>query len=82
VHQLSDDVRGAVAEVWRSVLGLAKVDEHVDFFDAGGDSLHALLVARQVRELGLEAPNNGVLRLPVLAEYLRGLEQPELFNLG
>lgn len=44
-------------EVWRAVFVDAEVDEDSDFFDLGGNSMHAVtLIARIQRDFGAELP--------------------------
>ncbi|OXI15956.1 hybrid non-ribosomal peptide synthetase/type I polyketide synthase [Burkholderia sp. AU15512] len=47
------DAEGAVAAIWRDVLGLAEIDPDTNFFDAGGHSLALIQCqARLRREFG------------------------------
>ncbi|MEM7140314.1 MAG: amino acid adenylation domain-containing protein [Actinomycetota bacterium] len=45
----ADDLRSTVLDVWRAVFPSIEIDEHTDFFDAGGDSLSAVEI---VTDLG------------------------------
>jgi acyl-CoA synthetase (AMP-forming)/AMP-acid ligase II/aryl carrier-like protein len=49
-------VEGAVAAVWRDVLGVEKVGVHDNFFDVGGHSLRLVQVHERLRALFPERP--------------------------
>ncbi|RQT16294.1 non-ribosomal peptide synthetase/type I polyketide synthase [Burkholderia contaminans] len=52
-HRTPGDAEGAVAAIWRDVLGLAEIDPDTNFFDAGGHSLALIQCqARLRREFG------------------------------
>ncbi len=61
-----DELRAAVAGVWRDHLGVSEVDEADNFFDEGGDSVLAVEVAMALRTL-----TGAELELDVLYEYPR-----------
>ena len=44
---------GALAEIWREVLGLDRVGVHDDFFELGGDSILAIQIVAHARRAGL-----------------------------
>ncbi|MCX2968940.1 MULTISPECIES: non-ribosomal peptide synthetase [Streptomyces] len=46
-----EGLRAALADAWRSALGLADIAEDTDFFHEGGDSVLAVEIALLVREL-------------------------------
>ncbi|MFL6244443.1 MAG: amino acid adenylation domain-containing protein [Thermoanaerobaculia bacterium] len=62
-----NDIERIVAEAWREVLHLD--DVHVDetFFDAGGDSLKAILLAGRLRRAGYPLDVAELLRLQTIA---------------
>ncbi|MFI2202812.1 amino acid adenylation domain-containing protein [Streptomyces sp. NPDC020192] len=45
-----------LAGLWRRVVGVDRVGAHDDFFDIGGDSMHAVRVVGLAREAGHEIP--------------------------
>ncbi|MDX8054358.1 amino acid adenylation domain-containing protein [Lentzea sp. BCCO 10_0798] len=57
---LEEDVQRTVARVWADVLGVSSVGAHDDFFDLGGNSLHAARIVHRIRrayraDIGLPA---------------------------
>ncbi len=57
----ADAVEAAVADIWRSVLGVEEIGVVDDFFDLGGDSLKvARVISRTRRVLGVELPHKAV----------------------
>jgi acyl-coenzyme A synthetase/AMP-(fatty) acid ligase/acyl carrier protein len=58
----------ALAEIWKQVLGVARVDADDGFFELGGHSLTAVLVHAQVREVfRVDLPLAELLRHPTVA---------------
>ncbi|MFE7898204.1 type I polyketide synthase [Streptomyces sp. NPDC057424] len=58
----------AVAEQWQEVLGVEPVGIHDNFFDLGGDSMRAVLLAGRLRDAGvLDVPGSTVLASPTVA---------------
>jgi hypothetical protein len=45
------DTEALLAEIWREVFGTALISRHDDFFDLGGDSLTAAVVAARIHAL-------------------------------
>ncbi|MER5733128.1 amino acid adenylation domain-containing protein [Streptomyces sp. NPDC002138] len=65
-----DETERALAEIWSSVLGVARIGLADDFFDLGGHSLLAVQVTAAVREaLGRELTVRALFEAPVLGEY-------------
>ncbi|MFI0982041.1 amino acid adenylation domain-containing protein [Streptomyces sp. NPDC021093] len=65
-----DDTERALAEIWSTVLGVARIGLADDFFDLGGHSLLAVQVTAAVREaLGRELTVRALFEAPVLGEY-------------
>ncbi len=63
------DSEKAVAEIWASQLGLAKVGIHDRFFDLGGHSLLAVQVSAEIRNrLGVDVPVLEMFKAPTIAE--------------
>jgi len=61
----------AAADVWASVLGIADIGMHDDFFDLGGDSLIALRLLARLREsAGVHRTITDLFRAPTLAGLL------------
>jgi amino acid adenylation domain-containing protein len=62
------DAEAAIAEVWRDLLGVARVGVHDDFFELGGHSLLATRLAARLRErFGTDIPVEAVLDNPTVA---------------
>ncbi|MFG2485179.1 amino acid adenylation domain-containing protein [Streptomyces virginiae] len=62
-------VEMVVAEIWRTVLGTARVGAHDSFFALGGDSIRAMHTVARIRELmGAELPLRELLGAPTVAE--------------
>ncbi|WP_444547642.1 amino acid adenylation domain-containing protein [Sorangium atrum] len=76
----ADHVARALADIFRKVLGVARVRPHDNFFDLGGSSLSALQVRAQIKErLKVELPVHVLLELrtvAALAEHIRGSQPP------
>ncbi|MET9700741.1 amino acid adenylation domain-containing protein [Streptomyces sp. NPDC006529] len=65
-----DGTERALAEIWSTVLGVARIGLADDFFDLGGHSLLAVQVTAAVREaLGRELTVRALFEAPVLGEY-------------
>jgi thioesterase domain-containing protein/acyl carrier protein len=61
------EVEPRLAELWRELLGVDRLQSDDDFFDLGGDSLHAIdLGARLKSELGIELSSDFLLETPTL----------------
>ncbi|MDJ0383659.1 non-ribosomal peptide synthetase [Streptomyces sp. G-G2] len=56
-----------LAEVWRTVLGIARVGVHDDFFALGGSSLSTVRVAAQAAARGLSVSVRDLLERPTIA---------------
>ncbi len=61
-----------VASVWRDVLGVAQVGRHDNFFDLGGDSIKAVVLAGGMRDAGLDVTVADLFKHRTVAE-LAGL---------
>jgi acyl carrier protein len=72
----TDDVGGAVAAVWRELLGVAAVRDGDNFFDLGGNSLLAVQIAARVQaRLGVEVEPADVLLAETFADLVDRLRQ-------
>ncbi|EXU66161.1 peptide synthetase [Streptomyces sp. PRh5] len=61
-----------VAEIWRTVLGVARIGAHDSFFALGGDSIRAMHTVARARELtGAELPLRDLLSSPTVADQAR-----------
>lgn len=66
----ADELREAVAKVWREVLGVAAVGPHDNFFDLGGHSLLATQLVSRIRSrLGAELSVRAVFEAPTVVEF-------------
>jgi amino acid adenylation domain-containing protein len=77
-HEVSeprDELEQVLTDIWKSLLGIPAVDIHDNFFEIGGHSLLAAMMAAKINELlGRELPLAALLRAPTiasLAELLR-----------
>ncbi len=62
-------VAGAVAAIWRDLLGVAAVGARDDFFELGGDSLVGIqLTAALRRTFGVDLPLREIFEVPRLAD--------------
>src|SRR5260370_32750561 len=61
-----------LASVWRDVLGVAQVGRHDNFFDLGGDSIKAVVLAGGMRDAGLDVTVADLFKHRTVAE-LAGL---------
>jgi acyl carrier protein len=71
-----DDLERRLHAVWRSVLDADLDDIRVNFFEAGGQSLSAVILARRLSQaFGTELPARAIVDYPTIesmASYLRG----------
>lgn len=71
----STKVERELAELWREVLGVPRVALEDKFFDLGGRSLRAMMVASRIRtRLGVEIAPSAVLSGATLAELATAVE--------
>ncbi|MFJ8628729.1 amino acid adenylation domain-containing protein [Kitasatospora sp. NPDC093550] len=71
-----DDTERALAEIWSTALGVARIGLADDFFDLGGHSLLAVQVTAAVREtLGRALPVRALFEAPVLGEYAEAVRR-------
>jgi thioesterase domain-containing protein/acyl carrier protein len=71
-----DPVETQIAAIWASMLGVAHVGIHDDFFDLGGHSLIAVRVfARVKKEFGVDLPLSTILQAPTVAAYAEIVRQ-------
>jgi len=50
---LQTDTEQAIAEIWKTVLGLEAIGRHSNFFELGGDSIISLQVIARAKQAGL-----------------------------
>lgn len=66
----------ALADIWRSVLGIERVDTLDSFFDLGGHSLKAMLVTSRINAaLGIELPLSAIFEQPTIHGLAALVEQ-------
>lgn len=67
-------------DIWKDVLGVAKIDRHDNFFDLGG---HSLLAARLVREVqnatGRKIPVSAIFKAPTVESLARLIKDDSYF---
>lgn len=66
--------------IWEEVLEVEVTDIDADFFELGGDSLLALLVANRAIDAGINLPRVAVLRHPTLRQLTAALADPTPSN--
>lgn len=63
-------VQERLAQIWRDVLGVARVGRHDSFFELGGHSLLVMRVVARIQvDLGLEVPLVALFEAPTLEAY-------------
>lgn len=63
-----------VTAIWRDVLQVDDLNETSDFFDVGGESLRAIRITAQVREIVSDTvPLTLIFDEPVLGEFVAAL---------
>ncbi|RKP48143.1 non-ribosomal peptide synthetase, partial [Trinickia fusca] len=68
-------LESAIAQVWESLLGVARVGRHAHFFELGGHSILAVrMVSRLRTETGKALPLRKVFEAPTVAELAAALE--------
>ncbi|MEU9979023.1 beta-ketoacyl synthase N-terminal-like domain-containing protein [Streptomyces sp. NPDC051014] len=70
-----DSREEAVARLWEEVLGIDGIGVHDNFFDLGGDSMRAVLLAGRLRTAGtLDVPAGAVIATPTVAGLLASVQ--------
>jgi aryl carrier-like protein len=67
----TDPVQASIASAWCEVLGLDAVDAEDDFFELGGTSVSASLLARRLRGHGIRFTLGELFANPVLSMQAR-----------
>ncbi|MFG2605958.1 phosphopantetheine-binding protein [Streptomyces sp. NPDC048514] len=75
-----DEALVILRRIWEDVLGVPVENAERDFFELGGDSLLALMVASRAGQAGLEMPPSGVLRQPTLRGLAEAVLDPARFE--
>lgn len=71
----SDDLEGALRQIWAGVLNLAQVPADANFFDLGGTSLLMIRVHTEIKRLlNREVSTNDLFAHPKIADLVRFLE--------
>jgi len=66
----------AVTRLWEEALGIGGIGVHDNFFDLGGDSMRAVLLAGRLRQAGvLDVPAAKLLAAPTVAGILAASEE-------
>ncbi|WMC84287.1 type I polyketide synthase [Streptomyces rochei] len=67
----------AVTRLWEETLGIGGIGVHDNFFDLGGDSMRAVLLAGRLRQTGtLDVPAATLLAAPTVAGVLAAADEP------
>jgi non-ribosomal peptide synthase protein (TIGR01720 family) len=69
-----NDREALLASIWASVLGLAEVGVHDDFFALGGDSILAIQIIARAQEQGLKLSPAQLFRLRTVAQTAEAAE--------
>ena len=64
----SGRIQEVLIEVWRSVLGVERINIHDEFFALGGDSIKAIQVVGRLGQLGLALDVKDIFQTPTMAE--------------
>ncbi|MDB9315587.1 AMP-binding protein [Spirulina sp. CS-785/01] len=64
-----------VMELWRQVLGVARVRETDNFFELGGDSLKAMTVIAELEQLGIALEPSAFTEAPTLEAFTQLIHQ-------
>ncbi|NIL59743.1 hypothetical protein HCB18_24860 [Salinispora arenicola] len=75
-----EEVIAVLRPIWEEVLETTVDEPTQNFFELGGDSLLALVVADQATKAGLTMPLSGVLRLPTLRSLADAVLDPSRFD--
>ncbi|GHH94656.1 type I polyketide synthase [Streptomyces capillispiralis] len=68
----------AVTRLWEETLGIGGIGLHDNFFDLGGDSMRAVLLAGRLRQAGvLDVPAATLLAAPTVAGVLASADEPD-----
>jgi amino acid adenylation domain-containing protein len=68
------EAEAVLAEIWKSLLGVARVGRRDNFFELGGHSLLAMKAISRMREkLGFDVRVRELFARPVLADFAQGL---------
>ncbi|GIF16349.1 type I polyketide synthase [Actinoplanes teichomyceticus] len=71
------DRERAVTRLWEETLGIGGIGVHDNFFDLGGDSMRAVLLAGRLRQSGvLDVPAAALLSAPTVAGVLAATGEP------
>ena len=64
-----------MVEIWQEVLGLGRVGVHDDFFELGGNSINATMLANRIRtRFDVELPIVSIFRAPTVSGLVDLLE--------
>jgi aryl carrier-like protein len=64
---LPTEVERSLASLWQEVLGVDQVGLHDDFFQLGGDSMHAITLVGRARLHGFDPTVEDLFRNPTIA---------------
>ncbi len=70
-----DELEIKIAEIWSEVLGIEKIGVEDDFFEIGGDSIHAIRIISKMREVGYECTISELMELRTISSVKRILRE-------
>ncbi|MFI9772879.1 type I polyketide synthase [Streptomyces sp. NPDC052415] len=68
---------GEVTRLWEDTLGIDGIGLHDNFFDLGGDSMRAVLLAGRLRQAGVDIPAAALLAAPTVAGVLAAADEQD-----
>ena len=71
------ELERTLSEVWCSVLGLARVGVHDNYFASGGDSISAIQVSSRLKHSGWQIDVRDVFQFPTIADLATRLRRSE-----
>ncbi len=86
INEASNSLESLITRLWEEVFGLSAIGPQDDFFQLGGNSLHAARLVAKIRALtGRDLPLESFLYAPTierLALLMRGEDDHLLFHSG
>ena len=64
----ASDIERLLVEIWEQTLGIEPIGVEDDFFELGGDSIHAIQAVAQLRQQGLSLVPRDIFEHPLIAD--------------